>query len=263
VKFVTVLAVATAALAAHAASASAATITVTPNAHLAESEQVEVAGTGYGPSAQVFISECTRSFGGCTATLGSTTTDVSGNFAISITVVRTFGGAPIDCNVEGCLVIANQSGCPCANALISFASGDPAAPTGLGTNPGSGSDEDDPFLFGTAELGSTVEAYATPGCSGLPFATGSAADFASPGFQFHVGDDSTTELSARAIDALGQEGQCSASISYLESTPPVFTPPASAQPSPPPASTQPSPPRKKCKKGLKRKRGKCVRKKRR
>jgi Neocarzinostatin family len=258
-KIATVLAVAIAALAAHAASASAATITVTPNTHLADSEQVEVAGTGYPASAQVFISECTRSFGGCTATLGSTTTDASGNFpATTVTVVRTFGGGPIDCNVEGCLVIAGVPAVVGANAPISFASGDPAAPTGLGTNPGSGSDDNDPFLLGLAELGSTVEAYTTPDCSGAPFATGPAADFASPGFQLHVVDNSTTELSSRAIDALGQEGQCSAPITYIESTPV-----ASAQPSPAPASAQPTPPRKKCKKGQKRKWGKCVRKKRR
>ena len=260
----TVLVIAIAAFAAQAASASAATVTVTPNAHLAESQAVEVAGTGYPPSATVFISECTRSFGGCTATLGSNTTDASGNLpATSVTVVRTFGGAPIDCNVEGCLVIAGVPAVVGADTPISFASGDPAAPTGLGTDPGSGSDANDPFLFGTAELGSTVNAYLTADCSGAPFATGPAADFADPGFQFEVADNSTTELSARAIDALGQEGACSASITYLESTPPPATPSPPAQPASPVTSTQPSLQRKKCRKGQKRKRGKCVKRKRR
>ena len=258
----TFLAIAVAAFAAHAASASAASITVTPNAHLAESQAVEVAGTGYPASAQVYISECTRSFGGCTATLGSTTTDASGNMpATSVTVVRTFGGAPIDCNVEGCLVTAGVPGVVGANTPISFASGDPAAPTGLGTNPGSGSDDNDPFFFGTAEVGSTVNAYTTPDCSGPPFASGVAADFASPGFQFQVADNSTTELSARAIDALDQEGQCSAPITYIEGTPPPSTPPAT--PSSPALGTQPSSRKKKCRKGQKRRHGKCVKRKRR
>jgi hypothetical protein len=263
----TLLAIAIAAFAAHAASASAASITVTPNAHLAESQAVEVAGTGYPATTQVFISECTRSFGGCTATLGSTTTDASGNMpATTVTVFRTFGGAPIDCNVEGCLVTAGVPGVVGANTPISFASGDPAAPTGLGTDPGSGSDDNDPFFFGTAELGSTVNAYTTPDCSGSPFASGVAADFASPGFQFQIADNSTTELSARAVDALGQEGQCSAPISFVESTPPPSTPPPSpsTQPSSPALGTQPpSSRKKKCKKGQKRRHGKCVKRKRR
>jgi hypothetical protein len=120
-------AVATVALAASAPSASAAaSITVSPNTGLAESQMVNVSGAGYAPTNTVFIAECTSVSGVCTAALGMTSPDGSGNFGpTSITAVRTFGtGGAINCNVEGCLVIANQPMMNFATHPISFASGE-------------------------------------------------------------------------------------------------------------------------------------------
>jgi hypothetical protein len=121
-------AVATLALAVGAATAQAAQITVTPSDGLADTGQtVNVSGTGYAPTNTVFMAECTSVSFVCTATLGMATPDGSGNFGpTSINVVRTFGtGGAIDCNVEGCLLVANQpTGMNFANQPISFASGE-------------------------------------------------------------------------------------------------------------------------------------------
>jgi hypothetical protein len=101
----------------------------------------------------------------------------------------------------------------------------PAAPTGLGTTPASGSNDNSPFLFGSAAAGTTVEAFLTANCSGAPFDTGPATEFQSPGFQVTppVADNSVTQLSARATNA-GGAGPCSAAISYAEVTPAPISP---------------------------------------
>ena len=59
--------------------------------------------------------------------------------------------------------------------------------------------------------------FDTSDCSGDPAASGSAADFASPGIPVAVDNDTTTTLKATATDEAGNESPCSSSsATYVE-----------------------------------------------
>jgi Tol biopolymer transport system component len=102
----------------------------------------------------------------------------------------------------------------------------PAVPTFTGTNPASPGNNNSPRILGSAATGSTVKLYPTSDCSGSPAATGSAADFASPGLQVAVADNSATTFHATATDSSGNVSACSSdSITYVEDS----APPSGAQ----------------------------------
>src|SRR6266540_3730414 len=63
-----------------------------------------------------------------------------------------------------------------------------------GTTGGLGGEFNNPKLKGTAEAGSTVRLYTSADCSGSVAASGSAADFGSPGLTVTVADDTTTNF---------------------------------------------------------------------
>ncbi len=92
--------------------------------------------------------------------------------------------------------------------------GDLPAPTIQGSTPGSPANDNSPKLYGSSDAGTTVSIYDTPGCTSVAVATGSAAQFASPGFAVSVADDSTTNYYAKATDSNGNVSQCS-SIPYV------------------------------------------------
>ena len=99
------------------------------------------------------------------------------------------------------------------------------APTVTDTDPDSPADDNNPEIKGSAIAGSTVKLYTNPNCTGVPVATGTAANFASPGFTVSVPDDSTTTFFATATPATatGTAGTttsaCStSSITYTEET---------------------------------------------
>jgi large repetitive protein len=95
----------------------------------------------------------------------------------------------------------------------------PAPPVFTGTTPGSGADQNFPRLQGTADSEAVVFLYETPDCSGSPVASGSGAEFAAPGIEVHVPDNSTTTFHALATLA-GLPSTCStSSISFQEVTP--------------------------------------------
>lgn len=96
----------------------------------------------------------------------------------------------------------------------------PAAPVIAGTDPASPANDNNPEVKGSAEAGSTVRVYKSPGCTGAVAAQGSAATFASPGLTVAVADNQTAQLSATATDPVGNTSACSASASYTEVTPP-------------------------------------------
>ncbi|MDQ3935425.1 MAG: Ig-like domain-containing protein, partial [Actinomycetota bacterium] len=97
----------------------------------------------------------------------------------------------------------------------------PAAPSITDSDPDSPANENNPEIKGTAAAGSTVNLYTTSDCTGTPVATGSAAQFATPGLTVNVADDSTTTLRATASNAAGPSA-CSAPFDYVEdSTPPA------------------------------------------
>jgi uncharacterized delta-60 repeat protein len=112
---------------------------------------------------------------------------------------------------------------PCSSGLTYIEdSTAPAAPTLTDTDPDSPANENNPEIKGSAETGSTVNLYTTSDCTGSPAATGSAADFSSPGITVSVGNNTTTTFKATATDAAGITSPCSASsITYTEDSPPV------------------------------------------
>jgi hypothetical protein len=104
----------------------------------------------------------------------------------------------------------------------------PSAPQLTSTDPASPGASGTPRIRGSAEAGSTVRLYAGSGCAGLPVATGSAAELASPGIAVAVdfpatafaaasdtgGTGTTATFSATATDAAANTSPCSASIAY-------------------------------------------------
>jgi hypothetical protein len=129
-------------------------------------------------------------------------------------------------------------------------------PSFTGTNPPSGSDNNNPRFFGIAESGSTVWLHDNPGCTGASLGSGTAAQFANPGIAVTVADNSTTTLYAHITDRAGNDSACSLPFTYAEVTA------TASPPEPPPDQGTAGTTKKKCKKGFKRnKKGKCVRKK--
>jgi hypothetical protein len=123
----------------------------------------------------------------------------------------------------------------------------PLPPTITGTDPPSGSNENNPLVIGTAEPLSLVKVYETSDCSGPEAGAEVAEEFASPGIIVNVPDDSTTTLTATATNDTGTS-ECSAPFTYTEVTTPPLIPPQTS--SPQTGSPQPASPvaKKKCKK---------------
>jgi hypothetical protein len=121
----------------------------------------------------------------------------------------------------------------------------PPAPTITGTNPPSGSNENNPLVLGSAEPLSLVTLYPSDDCSGTQAGAEIAEEFASPGIIVSVPDNSTTTFSATATNDAGTS-TCSPPLTYSEVTPPPTQPPM-VTPQPVPSSPTPTP-RKRCKK---------------
>ncbi len=90
-----------------------------------------------------------------------------------------------------------------------------AAPNLSGTSPASPANANSPRVLGSAGAGSQVRIYSSPDCTGLPLATGTAAQLASPGITILVLDNSTTTLRATATDG-ASTSVCSGAITYAE-----------------------------------------------
>jgi N,N-dimethylformamidase beta subunit-like, C-terminal/Domain of unknown function (DUF4082)/Bacterial Ig-like domain/Bacterial Ig domain/Purple acid Phosphatase, N-terminal domain len=88
-------------------------------------------------------------------------------------------------------------------------------PNLTGTSPASPANANSLQVLGSAEAGSQVLIYSSPDCSGVPLATGTAAQLASPGITISVLDDSTTALRATAIDG-ARTSVCSGAVTYIE-----------------------------------------------
>ncbi|MGH2924958.1 MAG: hypothetical protein ACRDK1_03205, partial [Solirubrobacterales bacterium] len=96
----------------------------------------------------------------------------------------------------------------------------PATPKITATNPASPANNNSPKVLGTSGTGTTVRIFKTAGCTGTPAATGSAAQFKSPGLTVTVPDNSTTALRAKATDPAGNASKCTtAAVSYVEHSP--------------------------------------------
>jgi hypothetical protein len=122
----------------------------------------------------------------------------------------------------------------------------PPPPTITGSDPASGSDENNPLLVGTAAPFSFVHVFASSDCTGDEAGAEVAEDFASPGIIVSVPDNSMTIFSANAVNDAGTS-DCSAPFTYTEVTPPQSQPPPTVT-TPQPLPLVPPAAKKKCKK---------------
>ena len=99
----------------------------------------------------------------------------------------------------------------------------PVAPNVSDTDPNSPANNNTPKVKGFAAAGSIVTLYTTADCSGTPVASGTAAQFKSPGLSVSVADNTTTALRATARDVAGNVSACSAARTYIEDS---IAPPA-------------------------------------
>jgi Ca2+-binding RTX toxin-like protein len=100
-----------------------------------------------------------------------------------------------------------------------------ATPAITGSSPASGADDNAPRIVGTAPAGSAVSLYTAADCTGTAAASGTAAEFASPGLAVSVPDNSTTTYYARATSSdIDGNSACSAGYSHVEATPAVVPP---------------------------------------
>lgn len=135
----------------------------------------------------------------------------------------------VNCGADADNVLLSDA----AEALTDCEASDrtPAPPSLAGTDPASPANENAPKVKGSAAAGTTVRLFTTADCSGTPAATGTAADFASPGLAVTVADNTTTTLRATATEPSGFTSACSAdALTYVESTPAAVVPPDTTKP---------------------------------
>jgi hypothetical protein len=93
----------------------------------------------------------------------------------------------------------------------------PSRPVFTDIDPDSPANANAPRIKGTADAGTTVTLYKNATCTTTPAATGTAAEFASPGLQVNVQNDTSTTFYATATDPSTGPSLCStSSITYVE-----------------------------------------------
>jgi hypothetical protein len=92
------------------------------------------------------------------------------------------------------------------------------------TTAGNRANDTNPEVTGQTDAGTNVRIYKNGTCNGSPDATGTEAQFESGGITISVPDNSTTTISADAINGANDTSGCSASIDYFEATPAPATP---------------------------------------
>jgi alpha-tubulin suppressor-like RCC1 family protein len=115
---------------------------------------------------------------------------------------------------------------PCS-ASVSYIedSAAPNVPTISSTSPASPANANNPTVNGTAEAGSTVALYTMAGCAGTSIASGTAGVGGAFAIPISVGDNTTTPLFAKAIDAASNASSCtSAAFNYIEDSAPPGVP---------------------------------------
>ena len=92
----------------------------------------------------------------------------------------------------------------------------PAAPTLTTTDPASGSEDNQPKVFGSAPAGTSIDVYLSADCSGPAAATDSSSALASPGITVTIPEDAEVSISARATDPQTGASGCSNAIAYID-----------------------------------------------
>jgi hypothetical protein len=105
---------------------------------------------------------------------------------------------------------------PCSSP-IEYVEDSTAGPASLvGVRPGGPANDNLPLVSGTAEGDATVLLFADAACHGSAAARGSGAELVSAGVGIPVPDDSTTSISAVAIDPAGNASACAGPLTYTE-----------------------------------------------
>jgi parallel beta-helix repeat protein len=177
-----------------------------------------MAGTST-PGAKIRVYERDSNPGsGLSGFFGTTTADGTGHWTFDFTTALNPAPAP------GTPVVATQTASSSSNtselSADAIVTAVPAPPTLTGTDPASPANNNAPRIKGGSAAGTTVKLYANASCSGAPAATGTDADFASPGLQVSVADNSSTTFHATATAGPSGPSACSSSsVTYVESTP--------------------------------------------
>ena len=172
----------------------------------------EVKGTtGTGSPTQVKL----YANGTCSGSAASTGTPAQ--FAAAGITVAVPGDATTQLSARATDAAGNDSSCSTAFPYTEDSTA-PAAPTITDTDPDSPANDNDPEVKGTTGTGSPtqVKLYANGTCSGSAASTGTPAQFAAAGITVAVPGDATTQLSARATDAAGNDSSCSTAFPYTE-----------------------------------------------
>ncbi|HEX7059147.1 MAG TPA: hypothetical protein VF176_04780 [Solirubrobacterales bacterium] len=103
----------------------------------------------------------------------------------------------------------------------------PPTPSQLSTDPASPGESTTPAIKGQSDPNTSIKIYTTSNCSGVPLATGTAAQLGGSGILVSVASGSTTSFRATATDSNGDTSPCSAAVSYTQqdATPPPPPPP--------------------------------------
>jgi hypothetical protein len=112
---------------------------------------------------------------------------------------------------------------PCSTSSIAYVEDSlaPASPSLTDSDPDSPAADTGPRIKGSAEADSTVRLYTDAACSTAVAASGTAANFASPGLQVAVAVATTTTFYATATDRAGNVSPCSSSsLTYVQAGPP-------------------------------------------
>ena len=129
------------------------------------------------------------------------------------------------------------SACSTTNLTYVEDSTPPVAPTLVDTDPDSPSNVNTVQVKGVAAANTTVRIYTSSTCTSAVAATGTAADFASPGLAVTVAANTTTAFYATATDTAGNASACSAtSVTYVEDSTDPASPVISATSPPSPAN---------------------------
>jgi hypothetical protein len=193
------------------------------------SQPVDITGTssdgsGFFDPGSAYPSHITASVTGGVVVRGVTYTDPT-HISLNLDTTGAASGAQD-------VTVTNPDGqSVTATGLVTVGApvGGSITPCPTGTDPASPSNINSLSVLGTADAGSTVDVYTDPSCSGGPVATGSAADFASPGLAVPaVADDSTTSYYVTSTTGM-TTSPCSSTLPgtsgfviYVEdSTPPV------------------------------------------
>jgi hypothetical protein len=167
-------------------------------------------GTPAGDAVSVMV------YPNATCSLGPSDTGTPGEFSGTGLQVTVPSNTTTPISADSKDAAGNVGGCTTINYTED--STGPAAPTALTTNPLSPSNNNNPFLKGTASGDSaSVSVYVSADCTGTAVSGSpiSPATFASTGLQVTVPSNAVTALSARATDGVGNTGAC-ATINYSE-----------------------------------------------